>query len=111
HYSSEPECWPEVQAALHQAAAGMRVEQINASRSSGRLDYRSYKDVGLNVIAVGGNSLSRGFTLEGLTISYFLRNTQMYDTLLQMGRWFGYRDGYQTLCRLFLSEEAKDWYS
>jgi len=59
---------------------------------------------------VGGNSLSRGFTLEGLTISYFLRNTQMYDTLLQMGRWFGYRDGFKDLCRLFLRSDAKDWY-
>jgi hypothetical protein len=44
---------------------------------------------GCNVIAVGGLSLSRGLTLEGLTISYFLRNSVMYDTLMQMGRWFG----------------------
>ena len=54
--------------------------------------------------------MSRGFTLEGLTVSYFLRNTQMYDTLLQMGRWFGYRDGFGDLCRLFIKPEAHDWY-
>jgi hypothetical protein len=62
------------------------------------------------VIAVGGNSLSRGLTLEGLCVSYFLRNSKAYDTLLQMGRWFGYRDGYKDLCRVFLSEEAEGWY-
>lgn len=111
HYSDEKETWPNIQKALHQAAAGMLVEQINASRASGKLDYRAHEGTGLNVIAVGGNSLSRGFTLEGLTISYFLRNTQMYDTLLQMGRWFGYREGYGSLCRLFLKSEARDWYA
>jgi hypothetical protein len=111
YYSSEPEQWQDIQQALHQAAAGMLVEQINASHASGKLDYRAHEGTGLNVIAVGGNSLSRGFTLEGLTISYFLRNTQMYDTLLQMGRWFGYRDGYGSLCRLFLKPDARDWYA
>jgi hypothetical protein len=63
------------------------------------------------VIAVGGNSLSRGLTLEGLSTSYFFRNSQMYDTLLQMGRWFGYRDGYADLCRLWLTHEAARWYT
>lgn len=109
-YASGAERWSEIQRELHRAAAGISVVEINASRSSGKLDYRSHADTGLNVIAIGGNSLSRGFTLEGLTISYFLRNTQMYDTLLQMGRWFGYRDGYKDLCRLFLKPEANDWY-
>ncbi len=110
-YSSGPEQWADIQRSLHQAAAGMSVVEINASRSSGTLDYRAHSDTGLNVIAVGGNSLSRGFTLEGLTISYFLRNTQMYDTLLQMGRWFGFRDGFGDLCRLFIKPEAHEWYS
>lgn len=110
HYASGKETWNQIQAQLHKAAAGMVVIEVNASKSSGKLDYRAHADTGLNVIAVGGNSLSRGFTLEGLTISYFLRNTQMYDTLLQMGRWFGYRDGYKDLCRLFLTPEATDWY-
>jgi len=74
------------------------------------LRYSDYDESGLNVIAIGGYSLSRGVTLEGLTISYFLRNTQMYDTLLQMGRWFGYRDGYVDLCRVFMRDEAAEWY-
>lgn len=52
------------------------------------------------VIFIGGNKLSRGLTLPGLCVSVFLRGSVMYDTLLQMGRWFGYRDGYTDLCRL-----------
>lgn len=111
HYANGAETWPDIQKSLHQAVAGMAVVEINASKSSGTLDYRAHADTGLNVIAVGGNSLSRGYTLEGLTISYFLRNTQMYDTLLQMGRWFGFRDGYADLCRLFLKPGAHEWYS
>jgi Z1 domain len=89
----------------------IKVALINGD-SNDRLNYKEYKnDGGLHVIAVGGYSLSRGFTLEGLTISYFLRNSIMYDTLLQMGRWFGYRDKYKDLCRVFLTMEASDWYS
>lgn len=110
YYAGGAEDWPQILAQLHRSAAGMMVVEINASRNSGALDYRAHSDTGLNVIAVGGNSLSRGFTLEGLTISYFLRNTQMYDTLLQMGRWFGFRDGYGDLCRLFLKADARAWY-
>ncbi|UNW12042.1 Z1 domain-containing protein [Xanthomonas phaseoli pv. phaseoli] len=110
HYSGGDEYWSEIQQELHRASASIQVVEINASKTSGKLDYRAHADTGLNVIAVGGNSLSRGFTLEGLTVSYFLRNTQMYDTLLQMGRWFGYRDGFKDLCRLFIRSEASDWY-
>ncbi|MFA5455303.1 MAG: Z1 domain-containing protein [Sulfurimonas sp.] len=82
------------------------------SKSKEQLNYDDYKDDGgLHVIAVGGYSLSRGFTLEGLTVSYFLRNTAMYDTLLQMGRWFGYRDGYDDICRVYLTEKSLNWYA
>ena len=65
----------------------------------------------MNVIAVGGFSLSRGLTLEGLMVTYFLRNSMMYDTLMQMGRWFGYRHDYDDLCRVWMPEEAEGWYS
>ena len=85
-----------------------KVAVINSKNEP--LRYSDYDDTGLNVIAIGGYSLSRGFTLEGLTVSYFLRNTQMYDTLLQMGRWFGYRDRYEDLCRVFMRAEAIEWY-
>ena len=69
------------------------------------------RDVPTNVIAIGGTSLSRGFTLEGLSVSYFLRNTIFYDTLMQMGRWFGYRVGYDDLCRIFMPECIADSFS
>ncbi len=87
----------------------LHVRLIN-STSPDKLDYDNYEN-GLNVIAVGGYSLSRGFTLEGLTVSYLIRNTSMADTLLQMGRWFGYRDGYKDLCKLYLPEKSFSWYA
>ncbi|SMN17290.1 Endonuclease [uncultured Candidatus Thioglobus sp.] len=70
--------------------------------SGAPLEYR--KNITTNAIVVGGTSLSRGYTLEGLSVSYFLRKTVFYDTLMQMGRWFGYRDGYQDLCRIYMPE-------
>ena len=91
------------------SASPITVVEVN-SRSSGTLDYIGNQQDGLNVIAVGGFSLSRGLTLEGLMVSYFLRNSMMYDTLMQMGRWFGYRPGYEDLCRIWMPEEAQGWY-
>ena len=64
-----------------------------------------YTDDPATVIAVGGNTLSRGLTLEGLVSSYFLRTAQTYDSLLQMGRWFGYRPGYGDLPRIWTTED------
>jgi hypothetical protein len=101
--------WEDIQSVLHDSASTIVVMAVN-SKSASELNYDDYKDVGLNVIAVGGFSLSRGLTLEGLSISYFLRNSIMYDTLLQMGRWFGYRTRYEDLCRVWLSPEAEGWY-
>lgn len=65
---------------------------------------------GLRVIAIGGNSFSRGLTLEGLCVTYFYRNSRTYDTLMQMGRWFGYRPNYGDLCRLWTTQEIIDSY-
>lgn len=59
-------------------------------------------------IVVGGNTLSRGLTLEGLTTSFFVRDSKAYDTLLQMGRWFGYRKGYADLTRIFVTNDLYD---
>lgn len=56
-------------------------------------------------ILVGGNKLSRGYTIEGLTVSYYRRRAEAADTLMQMGRWFGYREGYKDLVRLFVGRE------
>ena len=111
HYSDIPEnSWSEVQENLLDSVSAVSVVEIN-SRAAGSLDYSEHETSGLNVIAVGGLSLSRGLTLEGLTVSYFLRRSMMYDTLFQMGRWFGYRDGYEDLCRVWMPEEAQGWYS
>ncbi|MEV7534596.1 Z1 domain-containing protein [Streptomyces hydrogenans] len=77
-------------------------------RSTNRLDYDSGP---VNVIAVGGNTLSRGLTLEGLVVSFFVRSSNVYDTLLQMGRWFGYRPGYEDLPRIFMPDETRDWFT
>ena len=101
--------WAEVYSRLHEAASPISVVEVN-SRSPRTLDYSGNQQNGLNVIAVGGFSLSRGLTLEGLMVSYFLRNSMMYDTLMQMGRWFGYRPNYQDLCRIWMPEEARGWY-
>lgn len=108
-YSVGEETWNQVRAELFDAVDSVRMYVVN-SKSDEALDYKKY-DNGLTAIAVGGLSLSRGVTLEGLTISYMYRNTKMYDTLLQMGRWFGFRPGFEDLCRVWLSEESIDWYS
>ena len=103
--------WEDVLGAMHEAIAPVSVQPINQRTGSAALDFGAIKSApGVRVIAVGGNSLSRGITLEGLTVSYFLRNSKAYDTLLQMGRWFGYRDGYNDLCRLWVTPEAEGWY-
>ena len=77
---------------------------IENSSSPERIDYSSEPRT---YIVIGGTVLSRGLTLEGLAVSYFLRSANQYDTLLQMGRWFGYRPGYEDLPRIWTSEELK----
>lgn len=70
-------------------------------KSKDALLYKNHEGKPFNVIVIGGDKLSRGLTLEGLTVSYFTRNSNTYDTLMQMGRWFGFRPGYLDACRLF----------
>jgi hypothetical protein len=81
---------------------------IDNYRSTDRLDYESGP---VTAIAVGGNTLSRGLTLEGLISSLFVRAVSAYDTLLQMGRWFGYRNHYGDLPRIWMTNELKEWFS
>lgn len=103
--------WDEVKSALWGVFKNLRTYVVN-SRSDEVLDFAKYeKDgTGLTAIAIGGLSLSRGLTIEGLTISYMYRNTKMYDTLMQMGRWFGYRPGYEDVCRVWLPNDSINWY-
>lgn len=117
--------WDEIKTKLSITTKYINVNEINGTST----DYLAYKDAeisaqiktkqgeavsweerGLSAIVIGGDKLSRGLTLEGLTISYYLRASRMYDTLMQMGRWFGYRDGYSDLCRIFTTEELISWY-
>ncbi len=93
---------------MHAAAVKTHVHLINGN-SADALEYVDHAD-GTSVIAIGGDKLSRGLTLEGLSVSYYLRASRMYDTLMQMGRWFGYRPGYLDVCRLFTTKTLISWY-
>ena len=90
---------------LVEAVSGIEVVAVN-SASGDELIYPDKTEK--KYIAIGGNKLSRGFTLEGLTINYFTRNTNFADSLLQMGRWFGYRPGYIDCCKLFTTRNNID---
>ena len=96
--------WSQVEQELASVLRDVRVVVDNGS-SDDRLDYNRVANgvpVAETVIAVGGGTLSRGLTLEGLVVSYFTRTSDTYDTLLQMGRWFGYRPGYEDLPRIWM---------
>ncbi len=101
--------WADIRAVLPDVLSDIRVREINGSAKDA-LDYAENDGTGLKVIAIGGDKLARGLTLEGLCTSYFLRTARMYDTLMQMGRWFGYRDGYLDVCRLYTSQEMVEWF-
>lgn len=101
--------WEEVKNYLYEAAVNITVREINGG-SKDALNYYDNTANGISVIAIGGDKLSRGLTLEGLSVSYYLRASKMYDTLMQMGRWFGYRRGYTDLCRLFTTKELNEWF-
>ncbi|MDY7508152.1 Z1 domain-containing protein [Ralstonia wenshanensis] len=110
---NDPACpvmsWQDIEASLYPAISKIRVLEINGS-SADVLDYEKHRATGISVIAVGGDKLSRGLTLEGLSVSYYMRVSKMYDSLLQMGRWFGYRPGYLDLCRIYTSPDLIAWY-
>ena len=101
--------WKDIADKLPDVLEDIVVRMINGSAKDA-LDYAQETSHGLKVIAVGGDKLSRGLTLEGLCTSYFIRTTKMYDTLMQMGRWFGYRPGYVDLCRLYTTPDLVEWF-
>lgn len=112
--------WDVVKTELINTVTKIEVRAVHGTKNTRNLEYhdieeinyKKYEDAGtsLSVIAVGGNKLARGITLEGLSVSYYLRTTRMYDSLMQMGRWFGYRPGYVDLCRLYTTEQLVNWY-
>ena len=91
---------------LIKAIKDIKIVVVNGSKNSNKLDYK--KNPSLRVIAVGGIALSRGLTLEGLLTSYFYRNTATFDVLMQMGRWFGYRKGYELLPRVWITSKTNN---
>lgn len=117
--------WEEVRENLYPVARRVRVGLINGT-SADTLAYRNveastrqrelqgesvpWEERGEQVIAIGGDKLSRGLTLDGLSVSYYLRVSSTYDTLMQMGRWFGYRDRYLDVCRIYTTKGLADWY-
>lgn len=92
---------------LTEAIKGIEVKAVNSSTGD-KLIYP--RNTPKKYIAIGGNRLSRGFTLEGLSINYFVRSTDYSDALLQMGRWFGYRPGYLDCCKLFITRDSMEKY-
>ncbi len=110
--------WKEVKNELKNAVLKIDVRSVHGTRSTTNLEYHNIEEIdysrhenGLSVIAVGGSRLSRGITLEGLSVSYYIRTTRMYDSLMQMGRWFGYRPGYVDLCRLYTTNQIFEWFN
>ena len=117
--------WSDVRNSLYTVTRRVKMKLING-QAADALEYRliemqtknrltdgekvPWVERGEYVIAIGGDKLSRGLTLEGLTVSYYLRASRMYDTLMQMGRWFGYRDGYLDVCRIYTNSTLIDWY-
>ncbi|MDT1958789.1 Z1 domain-containing protein [Carnobacterium divergens] len=101
------ENWEDVYQILYKSTDTIENYVINNANKG--FQYEDYPN-GARVIAVGGFALSRGLTLEGLSTSYLYRNTLMYDTLMQMGRWFGYRPNYDDIIYLYMPERSVDWY-
>ena len=100
--------WEEV---LNELITTIHLIQTREVHNNSRIPLEYDEKSANNYIVIGGTSLARGYTLEGLSVSYFLRSTVFYDTLMQMGRWFGYRDGYQDLCKIFMPEQTIDYFS
>ena len=101
--------WEEITEELQEVLADIQIRMINGEAKD-VLDYSEHEKKGLKIVAIGGDKLARGLTLEGLCTSYFLRASKMYDTLMQMGRWFGYRPDYLDLCRLYTTADLMEWF-
>ena len=110
--SGVPETWEQIVLKLKTDSSYLDkflIFKVNSDRDK-ELDYKRFPD-GLTAIVIGGNGIARGLTLEGLTTSYFLRRSTQYDSLMQMGRWFGYRTGYEDVCRIFIPLESQNYFA
>jgi len=111
YFTTVKEPFEDVLGLSYSTIIAIEIQAINGGPNGLPLDYNedTYPD-GRKLIAIGGYALSRGITLEGLSVSYLIRNAAANDTLLQLGRWFGYRDNYSDLCKIFITPVAKSWY-
>lgn len=107
--------WPEIASKLIEIAQEFRVVLINGDTARTRAKHRSFMtrdarmmDDLIPTIFIGGDILSRGLTLDGLQVSYFVREPRTMDTLMQTGRWFGYRPGFSDLVRIWIPEGTRD---
>jgi len=98
--------WDQARLQLVDAISSIETKLVNMKGSG--IDYENAPPSGHHLIGIGGLALARGLTLEGLAISYVLRNVGAADTLLQMGRWFGYRPGFENLCRIHATNDLID---
>lgn len=106
--------WEQAAETLVGIAHEFRVDLINGDTAKGRAKRRKLMTVAeretddlVPKIVVGGDILSRGLTLEGLQVSYFVREPRTMDTLMQMGRWFGYRPRFGDLVRIWMPETTR----
>lgn len=104
-YAKAGVTWEQVLAELPSAVADITPVVINSSLNKKQTSEPTRQRQRARQIVVGGDVLSRGLTLDGLVISYFFRHATATDTLLQMARWFGYREGYEDLCRVWITAE------
>jgi hypothetical protein len=102
--------WEEVFKSLYEAIKNIEIFKVPPKDKKKQLDYQKHKADVLRAIVIGGLALSRGLTLEGLSTSYLYRNTATFDVLMQMGRWFGYRDKpvpYENLCKIWILKSTE----
>lgn len=98
----------EIKSVLKNEIDKFEVFIVNNKHKNDRFNYDDYKGRGLRGIIIGGFTLSRGLTLSGLMTSYYSRNASAYDTLVQMGRWFGYRNDYDDLVNIYMTQSSVD---
>jgi len=99
--------WEDIKPHLVKAIKSVKIREVHKDTTE-PLEY-SDRDPA-SYIVIGGMSLSRGFTIKGITVSYFLRNSKFYDTLMQMARWYGYMTGYQELVRIYMTKTMSRYF-
>lgn len=109
-YEEAGASWEDVLSQLPSSISDIRVKLFNSDTDKKLAQDKAMWDRPPRMVAVGGDVLSRGLTLNGLCISYFYRRVTASDTLMQMARWFGYRDDYEDLCRLWINTDSADNY-